>query len=335
MLRLAFPPTRSVCGMEIIVRWNKFRLTTTTEAVDIVSGLLVELGIDGIEVEDNIQITEEEKKEMYIDILPELPEDDGHAYVIFYMDENEDKDKILSELNDRLNAVKEFVNAGPCTIEESVTEDKDWVNNWKKYFKPFNVDDILIKPTWEDAPEDKEEYKMILDIDPGTSFGTGKHETTQLCIRQLRKYIKNGDRVLDVGCGSGILSIIGKKLGAGGVTGIDIDKIAVEASIENSKVNNVEDIRFFDGNIIENKEIQDKTGYECYDIVVANILADIIIPLTAVISAQMKKGALYITSGIINTKEQDVVAAINANPELELKEITRQGDWVSITAKKI
>lgn len=319
----------------IIVRWNKFRLTTTTEAVDIVSGLLVELGIDGIEVEDNIQITEKEKKEMYIDILPELPEDDGHAYVIFYMDENEDKDTILSELTDGLTAIKEFVNAGPCTIEESVTEDTDWVNNWKKYFKPFKVDDILIKPTWEDTPADKEEYKMILDIDPGTSFGTGKHETTQLCIRQLRKNINKDDTVLDVGCGSGILSIIAKKLGAGEVTGIDIDKIAVEASVENSKVNKVQNIRFFDGNIIEDKEIQDKAGYECYDIVVANILADIIIPLTALISAQMKKGALYITSGIINTKEQDVVAAIKANPELEVEEITRQGDWVSVTAKKI
>lgn len=318
------------------MKWNKFRLTTTTEAVDLVSGLLVELGIEGIEIEDNVQITEEEKKAMYIDILPELPEDDGLAYVIFYMDDSMDKAQILDELKNGLEDIKEFVNIGLATIEESVTEDKDWVNNWKQYFKPFNIDDILIKPTWEKEVkmEDGKDYKMVIDIDPGTSFGTGKHETTQLCIRQLRKYIKDGDTLLDVGCGSGILSIIGKKLGAGVTKGIDIDPIAVDAAIENSKVNGIEDITFYPGNIIDDKEIQDKTGYECYDIVVANILADIIIPLSAVISAQMKKGALYITSGIIDNKEKAVVEAIEANKDLEVKEITRQGDWVSVTAVK-
>lgn len=314
------------------MKWNKFRLTTTTEAVDFVSGLLSELGIDGIEIEDNVQISEEDKKKMYIDFLPELPEDDGTAYVTFYMDEDEDIDTKLGQIKDGLVELKSFTNIGKGSIEKSVTEDIDWINNWKKYFKPFTVDDILIKPTWEEA--DPTGYSMVLDIDPGTSFGTGMHETTQLCIRQLRKYVKNDIALLDVGCGSGILSIIGKKLGAGKVTGIDIDEIAVDASVENARVNGIDDgeIVFYPGNIIDDKEIQDKTGYGCYDIVVANILADIIIPLSSVIPAQMKKGALFITSGIIYNKEKDVVKAIEDNKDLEIKEITRQGDWVSVTA---
>lgn len=313
--------------------WNKFRLTTTTEAVDLVSGLLAELGIDGIEVEDNVQLSEEDKKKMFIDILPELPEDDGTAYVIFYMSQDMDKAETIEKLKAGLEEMKDFVNVGSMFIEESVTEDKDWINNWKQYFKPFAVDDILIKPTWEKA--DTKDYGMVLDIDPGTSFGTGKHETTQLCIRQLRKYVKDGMKVLDVGCGSGILSIISKMSGADSVTGIDVDENAVTASVENASVNGIDDITFYPGNIIDDKEIQDKTGYACYDIVVANILADIIIPLSAEVPVHMKQGALFITSGIINTKEKDVVDAIEKNSALEVKEITRQGDWVSVTAVKV
>lgn len=315
------------------MKWNKFRLTTTTEAVDLVSGLLAEQGIEGIEIEDNVQLSEEDKKKMFIDILPELPEDDGHAYVIFYMDENMDKDRIITAVREGMEELKDFVNVGPMLIEESVTEDKDWINNWKQYFKPFTIDDILIKPTWEQA--EGSGYSMVVDIDPGTSFGTGKHETTQLCIRQLRKYMRGNETLLDVGCGSGILSIIGKKLGAGSVTGIDVDENAIKASMENAAINQVQEgMRFYPGNIICEKEIQDKTGYECYDIVVANILADIIIPLSAVIAPHMKRGGLYITSGIINTKEEDVVKTIEDNKDLEVKEITRQGDWVSVTAIK-
>lgn len=314
------------------MKWNKFRLTTTTEAVDFVSGLLAEQGIDGIEIEDNIQLSEEDKMKMYIDILPNLPEDDGHAYITFYMDDNMDKGKVIEELKQGLEELKEFVNVGSMIIEESVTEDKDWINNWKQYFKPFDIDDILIKPTWEQAYDGK--YSMVIDIDPGTSFGTGRHETTQLCIRQLRKYVKESSTLLDVGCGSGILSIIGKKLGAAKVTGIDIDENAVNSSIENALVNHIE-ADFYAGDIISDKEVQDKTGYECYDIVVANILADIIIPLSAVIAPHMKTGGLFITSGIIDNKEKDVVNAIEQEDGLQVKEITRQGDWVSVTAVKI
>lgn len=314
------------------MKWNKFRLKTTTEAVDFVSGLLAEQGIEGIEVEDNIQLSEEDKKKLYIDILPELPEDDGSAYVTFYMDDGMDKDAAIEGLKKGLEEIKNFVDIGPALIEESVTDDKDWIDNWKQYFKPFAIEDILIKPTWEQA--DKGGYSMVIDIDPGTSFGTGRHQTTKLCILQLRKYVKENSSLLDVGCGSGILSIIGKKLGADKVIGIDIDENAVNASVENASVNGAE-ADFFAGDIINDKEIQDKTGYGCYDIVVANILADIIIPLSGVIAQHMRTGGLFIASGIIDSKEKDVVNAIEGNKDLQVKEVTRLGDWVSVTAVKV
>ena len=316
------------------MQWKKFTLETTTDAVDLVSGALMEAGIDSFEIEDKKQISESEKEAMYIDILPELV-DDGVARIIFYMDiDTSDKkeQEILDNINTQLEELRTFVDIGSGKITEGTTEDKDWINKWKEFFKPFAIDDILVKPTWENV-EDIDKYKMVIEIDPGTAFGTGLHETTQLCIRQLRKYITNDTNLLDVGCGSGILSIIGRKLGAKNAFGIDIDEAAVTASIENAKVNGVDNnIEFIEGNIIDDKEIKDKAGYGCYDIVVANILADIIIPLSKVIAPHLKRGGLFITSGIIYNKEADVVKAIEENEQLEVKEITRQKDWVSVTA---
>lgn len=319
------------------MKWSKYTLETTTEAVDLVSGAIMEAGIDSFEIEDNRQITEAEKEAMYIDILPELKDDDS-ARIIFYMDDDvsqEDESEILNNIHENVEELKTFVNVGSGKITKSTTEDKDWVNKWKEFFKPFVVDDILIKPTWEnDVATDG--YNMVIEIDPGTAFGTGLHETTQLCIKQLRKYINKDTNMLDVGCGSGILSIVGIKSGAENVLGIDIDEAAVVASADNARINGIEsNINFIQGNIIEDKTIQDRAGYGVYDIVAANILADIIIPLSKVISPHMKKGGLFITSGIINTKEAEVVKSIESNPDLEIKEITYQNDWVSVTAVRI
>lgn len=319
------------------MEWKKFVLTTTSEAADFVSGVLMENGINSFEIEDKKQISQKEKEEMFIDILPELT-DDGITKIIFYMDMdmNEQEEKnILDGIKEGMEQLRGFLDIGAGTIEESTTKDSEWINKWKEFFKPFSVDDILIRPTWEQV-ENESDYKMVIQIDPGTAFGTGLHETTQLCIRQLRKYINTETRLLDVGCGSGILSIIGRKLGAWDALGIDIDEAAVTASVENAKVNGIDEkIHFLEGNIIEDKQIQDETGYEKYDIVVANILADIIIPLSKVIAPHMKVGGLFITSGIIFNKEEDVKAAIEANEQLRIKEITRQKDWVSITAERI
>ena len=316
------------------MKWNKFTLKTRSEVEDIVISTLADVGIEGVEIQDKQPLTESDKQQMFVDIMPDIPDDDGIAYLNFYLDVDEDKEKVLADVRAALAEMQEFLDLGVCTITESVTEDKDWINNWKQYFKQFYVDDILIIPSWEEVkPEDRD--KMIIHIDPGTAFGTGMHETTQLCIRQLKKYVTKDTELLDVGTGSGILSIIALKLGARHAVGTDLDPCAVPAVEENKEVNGIP-VEAFDmmiGNIIDDKEVQDKVGYEKYDIVTANILADVLVPLTPVIVHQMKPGAVYITSGILDVKEEVVKEAVVA-AGLEVVEVTHQGEWVSVTARK-
>ena len=316
------------------MKWNKFTLKTRSEVEAIVISTLADVGIEGVEIQDKQPLTESDKQQMFVDIMPDIPDDDGIAYLNFYLDVDEDKEKVLADVRAALAEMQEFLDLGECTITESETEDKDWINNWKQYFKQFYVDDILIIPSWEEVkPEDKD--KMIIHIDPGTAFGTGMHETTQLCIRQLKKYVTKDTELLDVGTGSGILSIIALKLGARHAVGTDLDPCAVPAVEENKEVNGIP-VEAFDmmiGNIIDDKEVQDKVGYEKYDIVTANILADVLVPLTPVIVHQMKPGAVYITSGILDVKEEVVKEAVIA-AGLEVVEVTHQGEWVSVTARK-
>ena len=316
------------------MKWNRFTVKTKTEAEDIVISTLAEVGIEGVEIQDKQPLTEEDKAQMFVDIMPEGPADDGVAYLNFYLEEDTDKEAILKDVREALDDLKNFMDIGEATIEESQTEDKDWINNWKQYFHQFYVDDILIVPSWEEVKaEDKD--KMILHIDPGTAFGTGMHETTQLVIRQLKKYVTPDTEMLDVGTGSGILGIVALKLGAKHVRGTDLDPCAVPAVAENKEANQIVDETFdmVIGNIIDDKAIQDQAGYEKYDIVTANILADVLIPLTPVIVNQMKKGAYYITSGILDVKEEVVVEAVKA-AGLTVVEVTHQGEWVSVTARK-
>ena len=316
------------------MKWNCFTIKTKTEAEDIVISALADVGVEGVEIRDHQPLTEEDKAQMFVDIMPEGPEDDGTAYLSFYLEEDADKEEILKNVRNALEELRSFMDIGEGSIEESSTEDKDWINNWKEYFHQFYVDDILIVPSWEEVKaEDKD--KMILHIDPGTAFGTGMHETTQLVIRQLKKYVNEGDQILDVGTGSGILGIVALKLGAAHVTGTDLDPCAVPAVEENKEANEIADESFdmMIGNIIDDKAVQDQAGYEKYDIVTANILADVLVPLTPVIVHQMKKGAYYITSGILDVKESVVTGAVKA-AGLQLVEVTRQGEWVSVTARK-
>ena len=316
------------------MKWNKFRIETTTEAEDLVSSMLMDLGIQGIEIEDNIPMSQREKEQMFVDILPETGVDDGVAYISFYLEEEDDKEAVLAKVLAELEDMRAYIEVGSGQIEESQTEDVDWVNNWKKYFHQFYVDDILIIPSWENVkPED--ENKMIVHIDPGTAFGTGMHETTQLCIRQIRKYTTEHTRILDVGCGSGILGMLALMFGAEYSVGTDLDPCAIDATRENMQVNGITEDRYevMIGNIIDDKAVQDKVGYEKYDIVAANILADVLVPLTPVIVNQLKPGGIYITSGIIDDKEETVVNAVKA-AGLEVLEVNYQGEWVSVTARK-
>lgn len=329
------------------MKWNKYTIETTTEAEDFISSMLADLGIEGVEIEDNIPLTSEDTAKMFIDFLPELPPDDGVSHVSFYLDAEEDPADKLARVKEELENLRLFVEVGSGEITESQTEDVDWVNNWKEFFHAFTIEnttitpdgieerkDILIKPTWEET-DASDEGKILIEIDPGISFGTGKHETTQLCIRQLIKYMKAGDEVLDLGCGSGILSIVSLKLGAGHMTGTDVDEDCITSTYENFAVNHLERSQgdFYVGNLIDDIELQKKVCTGSYDIVVANILADVIIPMAPQIPACLKDDGVFITSGIIDFKEQEVIAAIEQTG-LTVLEVMRQGEWVSVTAGK-
>ena len=320
------------------MKWKKFTIKTITDAEDIIISTLYDIGLEGAQIEDKIPLTPLEKEQMFVDILPDGPEDDGIAYLSFFVEESDenpvDTDEMVADITRELDDLRNFMDVGEGTIMVSETEDIDWINNWKQFFHQFYIDDLLVIPSWEEVkPEDQD--KMILHIDPGTAFGTGMHETTQLCIRQLKKHITPETELLDVGTGSGILAIISLMYGIKHAVGTDLDPCAVEAVRENMEVNHIapEHFDMMIGNIITDKAVQDKVGYGKYDIVVANILADVLVPLTPVIINQLNPGGVYITSGIIDNKEQTVRDAVEA-AGLDVIEVTYQGEWVSVTARK-
>ena len=327
------------------MKWMKFRVKTVTDAEDIIISTLYDIGLEGAQIEDKVPLTPLEKEQMFVDILPDGPEDDGIAYLSFFVEENEDgrpliggvqsdRETIVSQIAEELDGLRSFMEIGEGSIAVTETEDIDWINNWKQYFHQFYIDDLLVLPSWEEA-EEKDRDKKILHIDPGTAFGTGMHETTQLCIRQIKKYVTPETELLDVGTGSGILAILALMSGARHAVGTDLDPCAIDAAAQNMEANGItaEAFEVMIGNIITDKRIQDRVGYERYDIVAANILADVLVPLTPVIVPHLKKGGIYITSGIIDAKEDTVRRAVE-EAGLEIVEVTYQGEWVSVTARK-
>ena len=339
-----FDPQRS-CGMEVCMKWVKFRIKTVTEAEDVIISSLYDIGLEGAQIEDKVPLTALEKEQMFVDILPNGPEDDGIAYLSFFVEKKEDgslevqgettnEEALLEKVKRELEGVRQFMDIGEGSVAVDETEDIDWINNWKQYFHQFYIDDILVIPSWEEVkPQDSD--KLVLHIDPGTAFGTGMHETTQLCIRQLRKHITPKTRLLDVGTGSGILAILSLMFGAKHALGTDLDICAVDAVADNCRANGIDpaDFELLIGNIITDEAVQKQVGYACYDIVVANILADVLVPLTPVIVNHLKPGGIYITSGIIDDKEQTVRDAVEA-AGLQILEVTYQGEWVSVTCRK-
>ena len=319
------------------MKWTKLTIETTTEATDMLSYMLEEYGVGGIEIKDKIPLSEEDKNAMFIDILPELPPDDGTACISCYMEEAADIKALCRYIEEQLKEISVYMNTGSGRITIEETEDKDWLNNWKDFFHPFRLEEnIVIQPTWTESadagPDD-----IVVYIDPGTAFGTGSHETTRLCIAGLKQYIQadGSTEVLDAGCGSGILSIIAMKLGAKRVYGIDIDELAVTASKENLKLNQIpeECYDIVKGDVIGDKQFaQNMAEVGKYDIVVANILADVIIPLSAVIRPFMKENGVFITSGIIDTKENAVKESLIKNG-FEIVNTEHMGEWAAIVAK--
>ena len=327
------------------MKWMKFRIKTVVDAEDLIISELYDRGLEGAQIEDRVPLSPLEKERMFVDILPEPEADDGVAYLSFFVEmkedgsldldgETADKESVLSKIEEALSEVRDFMEIGEGTVAVSETEDIDWINNWKQYFHQFYIDDLLVIPSWEEVkPEDRD--KKILHIDPGTAFGTGMHETTKLCIGQIKKHLTPESELLDVGTGSGILSILALMYGAKHAVGTDLDPCAVEAVAQNKEANGIADEAFelHIGNIITEKEIQDKVGNECYDIVVANILADVLVPLTPVVVNCLKPGGVYITSGIIEGKENVVRQAVEA-AGLTVLEVNHLGEWVSVTAGK-
>ena len=316
------------------MKYDRFTIQTTTKAEDVVIATLYDLGIEGVEVEDKIPLTDEEKAGMFVDILPEGPADDGVASLSFYLDATEDHSELLERVKEELKEIASYMDVGSLTITASQTRDEDYLNNWKQFFHQFYVDDILITPSWESV-EQKDSDRMVIHIDPGTAFGTGMHETTQLCIRELRKYVTNTTSLLDVGTGSGILAILAYKFGAEFAMGTDLDICAIDAVKDNMEANGLADRNFelLIGNIIDDPVIQEKAGFEKYDIVTANILAEVLLDLTPVIGRHLKSGALYIVSGIIDEKETIVHQALE-EAGFEVISVNHQGEWVGMTARK-
>lgn len=316
------------------MKWIKISLKTTTQSVDLISALFTEIGLEGIEIEDKIPLSEEDKQKMFIDILPELEEDDGVAIVNSYVDIETDINELQKKIEEGLEELKVFTDLGARELTFEERDEKEWIDNWKEYFKPFYATErILIKPSWEELPDNKKEEDIIIEIDPGTAFGTGSHETTKLCMESLETQVKAGDHILDIGCGSGILSIAALKLGAKCCVGTDIDENALKVTLENMERNHITKKEFiaYKGNLIDEKELQEKVGEHCYDIVVANILADVIIALSKEVAKHMKPDGIFISSGIINTKKEEVKNALVSNG-FEILEVREKKDWVSFTA---
>lgn len=329
------------------MKWTAFRIKTVTDAEDILISTLYDIGLEGAQIEDKVPLTAADKERMFVDILPDAVEDDGIAYVTFFVETEESgalilsgekttRQALLARIEQEIEELRGFMDLGEGSIALSETEDIDWINNWKQYFHQFYIDDLLVIPSWENV-EDKDRGGRILHIDPGTAFGTGMHETTQLCIRQIKKYMTQETALLDVGTGSGILGIIALLYGAQHVTGTDIDPCAEQAVAENLAANGMDASRFelCIGNLITDETLREHVGDGRYDIVTANILADVLVMLTPVITRHIRPGGYYITSGIINEnhKEQDVRDAMLA-AGLEIVEATYQGEWVSVTARR-
>ncbi len=315
------------------MRYCKYTIETVAEAEDIIISMLYDLGVEGTEVEDKVPLSESELAGMFVDIAPETADDDGSAYVSFYLDADGDHDDLVRNIRAELDDMKTYLDVGSCAITYSETEDDDYINNWKKYFHQFYIDDILFIPSWEEVLSE-DHTGLVIHIDPGTAFGTGMHETTQLCIRSLRRYVTEGSRILDVGTGSGVLSILAFKFGASSVTATDLDICAQTAAAGNMAANGLDgaDFKLIIGNLIDDERVQDEVG-EGYDIVVANILAEVLIPLLPAGIKALKSGGIYIMSGIIDDKEEAVVNACKEHG-LEVLEVNRQGEWVCVTGMK-
>lgn len=308
------------------MEWHEITINTRHEAVELVAAMLYDIGVKGVEIVDNF-LTQEERDQLICDYFEEhLTVATEQVQVKCYFSFEEDLQVKMQEIQVGLKKLESVIDIGAGTIESQVTKEEDWANNWKQYYKPFRIGkNILIKPTWE-LVEDLSIHDIVIEIDPGMAFGSGTHETTSMCALLLQKYLKQGQDVMDVGCGSGILSIIAGKLGAQRIEAIDLDPAAVKVAKENVSLNELEEkISVHQGNLLEHTE-------DPVDLVVANIVADIVILLTDDITRVLKPGGLFIASGIIGSRQQEVADKIQASG-FEIIEVMEDKDWIAITSR--
>lgn len=310
------------------MNWNEISVSTTTQATEIISNIFIEIGSKGVMIEDPSDFYYQTKDELAWDYIEKEVFDYGHedVKIIGYFSQEEDIEQKINDLKKRLLKLGDIgVELGTLEISKKIIYQKNWENEWKKYFKTQKISkNIVIKPSWENY--EKQADEKIIEIDPGMAFGTGTHETTKMCINAIEKYIKSEDILIDIGCGSGILSIAGAILGAKKVIAVDLDKLAVKISKENVELNNYQDIiEVRHGNLTD--VITEKT-----DIIVANIIADAIVMLSENIKDFMKEDAYFISSGIINEKVDYVKENLIKNG-FEIIEHNNDKEWNCIVAK--
>ena len=317
------------------MEWKKFTITAPDTAEELICGMLAGMGYDSVEIEDSVPVGPEESGGLFGDVVPDMTGGDGKARISFYTEADADSGDVTGQIRRGLLELASFADIGACSVAESSTKEEDWINNWKEHFHRFRVDDIVIEPTWEAGTGEYGDAAMVLRIDPGTAFGTGAHESTQIAIRALRKYLKPGDRVLDIGTGSGILGIVSLKSGAESVFGTDLDPNTIPAIEDNLAQNGIdrEKFTYVIGNIADDPAVAGQAGFERYDITAANIIAEILTGITPVVPRHLKKGGLYITSGILTEKEPLVLEAAE-KAGLSYVETIRMGEWSGIIFRK-
>ncbi|WP_313342920.1 50S ribosomal protein L11 methyltransferase [Sedimentibacter sp.] len=322
------------------MNWTEITIYTTTNGIEIINGSLIKLGINDAVIEDasvfeDFLYNDTLNWDYYDEELANMKSCESCIKV--YLADNNQGRQLVTEVKKIIESMRKQykdIDLGRLEIETQILNDEDWANNWKQYFKPFAVSDkIIIKPTWEELKESVDD-KIILEIDPGMSFGTGQHHTTRLCIEQIIKYMEKDMEVLDMGCGSGILSIASVLLGAKRALGIDIDENAVKTAKENAALNNILDDRFtvYCGDVTEDENLQRKIGFNKYDMIAVNIIAQIIMGMSSTFPKFLKKGGLVIASGVIKKYVEDVVKDFEGLG-LEILEINDSEEWLSITAK--
>ncbi|WP_250675070.1 50S ribosomal protein L11 methyltransferase [Paraclostridium ghonii] len=310
------------------MKWAEITIKTTTEAVEAITNILYEQNVGGVSIEDPKDFKFQKKHEYDWDFVEEEIFNSGYEGVIIktYITEERDVSDDIKIIKEKIEGLKEFgIDVGEAVVELSQVDEEDWANEWKNYYKPTKIGEkIVVKPTWEEY--EATDTDLIIELDPGMAFGTGTHETTSMCIRELEKYAREDSKVFDIGCGSGILAIAAAKLGAKNVLAIDLDEVAVKVSKENIELNKVEgSVNALHGNLME--VVTDKA-----DIVVANIIADIIKILAKDIKQFMKDDAVFISSGIIHAKVDEVKESLTQNG-LEIVHVESLGEWNAIVSK--